>query len=183
MKDPGKPENCRPISLLSHGLKLFEQMIYKRMVELIDPVMIPEQAAFRPRKHSTGQILSMCQHIEDGYENELLTGAVFVHLTAAYDTVNKKIMIHKLFRLTQDCHLTNLIAELFSRRFFVQIGPRKNKSKKVKNGLPKGGVLAPLLFNGYNNDQPLSKNTRSFIYSDDHATLAQNRKKLNWRKI
>ena len=60
------------------------------MVELLDPLMIPEQAGFRPGKNSTGQILSMCQLIEDGKEIKLLTGGVFVDLTAAYDTVNKK---------------------------------------------------------------------------------------------
>ena len=97
-KDPNKPENYRPISLLSHGLKLFERLIYNRTVELLDPAMIPEQAGFRSGKNSTGQILSMCQYIEDGFEKKLLTGAVFVDLTAAYDTVNKKIMLQNCSR-------------------------------------------------------------------------------------
>ena len=62
------------------------------MMELSDPAMIPEQAGFRPQKNSTGQFLSMCQHIEDEYETKLLTGAVFVDFIAAYDTVNKNIV-------------------------------------------------------------------------------------------
>ena len=87
-------------------------------------------------------------------------------------------MLQKLFKMTQDRHLTSLIAELMSnRRFFVQMGPRKSKWKVAKNGLPQGGVLAPLLFNVYTNDQPLSTDTRSFIYADDRATLAQGKNK------
>ena len=58
------------------------------MMELVDPVMIPEQACSRPGEN-TGQFLSMWQQIEDGYENKLFTGAVFVDLTAVFDTVNK----------------------------------------------------------------------------------------------
>ena len=66
-----------------------------------------------------------------------------------------------------------LIGELLSnRRFFVQIGPRKSRWRNAKNGLPQGGVLAPLLFSIYTNDQPLQENTKSFIYADDRATLA-----------
>ena len=101
------------------------------MVELIDPVMIPEQAVFRPGKNSTGRILSMCQHIEDIYENKLLTGAVFFDLTAAYDNVNKKILIQNLFNLTQDRHITTLMAELLSnRRFFCANGPTQKQVEK-----------------------------------------------------
>ena len=107
-KDLGKPEKNRPISLLSHGLELLERLVYNRMVELIDPALIPEQAGFKPGNNSTGQILNMCQHNDDAYENKLLTGAVF-DLTAANDTVNKK-----MFKMTQDRHITTLIAELLS---------------------------------------------------------------------
>ena len=40
------------------------------------------------------------------------------------------------------------------------------------------GVLASLLFKVNTNDQPLSKNTRRFIYADDSATLGQSEIKL-----
>ena len=46
--------------------------------------------------------------------------------------------------------------------------------RKQRNGLPQGSVLAPVLFNIYTNDQPVSPGTRSFIYADDLGIAAQN---------
>ena len=41
------------------------------------------------------------------------------------------------------------------------------------NGLPRGSVLSPSLFNIYTNDQPILDGTRSFIYADDLCITAQ----------
>ena len=40
--------------------------------------------------------------------------------------------------------------------------------------MAQGSVLAPVLFNIYTNDQPVSPGTRSFIYADDLGIAAQN---------
>ena len=58
--------------------------------------LIPEQAGFRPGKSCTSQLLNMTEHIEDGYEKRLITGAVFVDLSAAYDTVNSRRLLRKV---------------------------------------------------------------------------------------
>ena len=110
----------------------------------------------------------MTEHIEDGYEKRLITGTVFVGLSAAYDTVNHRRLISKVLEMTGDDHLTDLIRTMLeSRRYFVVLNGKKSRWRRQRNGLPQGSVLAPMLFNIYNNDQPVHVDTRSFIYADD----------------
>ena len=82
-KDPSIPKNFRPISLLSHTYKLFERLLLNRIGPVIDELLIPEQAGFRPGKSTTSQVLNLTQYIEDGFEEGKVTGVVFVDLSAA----------------------------------------------------------------------------------------------------
>ena len=173
-KDPSLPKNYRPISLLSHTYKLFERLLLNRLSPFVDERLIPEQAGFRPGKSTTSQVLNLTQYIEDGYEKGLVTGVVFVDLSAAYDTVNHRCLLHKILELTEDIRLTELIESMLSNRlFFVELGAKKSRWRRLKNGLPQGSVLAPLLFNVYTNDQPRSDDTERFIYADDLGIGAQ----------
>ena len=116
----------------------------------------------------------MTEHIEDGYEKRLITGAFFVDLYAAYDTVNRRRLINKVLEMTGDVHLTDLIRTMLeSRRFFVVLNGKKSRWRRQRNGLPQGSVLAPMLFNIYTNDQPIHADTRSFIYADDLCIASQ----------
>lgn len=47
-KDESKPENYRPIALLSVSLKLFERILYNRLAPEIEKVLPQEQAGCRP---------------------------------------------------------------------------------------------------------------------------------------
>ena len=87
-KDPSAVKSFRPIPLICHSYKLFERLILSRIAENVDAKLIPEQDGFRPGKSCTSQLPNLMEHIEDGYEKCLITGAVFVDLSAAYDTVN-----------------------------------------------------------------------------------------------
>ena len=173
-KDSSIPKNYRPISLLCHTYKLYEIMILNRIAPTIEQHLIKEQAGFRSGKSCTSQLLNLTQHIEDGYEEVMITGTAFVDLSAAYDTVNHRLLIQKLYNTTLDSQLCRVIQNLMSdRRFYVELNNERSRWRIQKNGLPQGSVLSPTLFNIYTNDQPILDGTRSFIYADDLCVTAQ----------
>ena len=137
-KDSTLPKSYRPILLLCHTYKLFERMILNRLNPLIETMIIDQQAGFRPGKSTTGQLLNLTQHIEDGYERGVVTGTVFVDLSAAYDTISHKLLLNKIYRMTSDIKFTDLIGNMLSnRRYFVELNGQKSRWKNQKNpGLP-----------------------------------------------
>ena len=175
-KDPNVAKRYRPISLLCHLYKLFERLILNRLGLITEQHLIPGQAGFHPGRSCTSQVLNLTQYIENGFEKNQPTGVVLFYLTAAYDTVNHHLLLNKLYKMTSDIHLTILVQLLLgNRRFFVELNGKHSWWRIQRNGLPQGSVLAPVLFNIYTNDQPVSQGTRSFIYADDLGIAAQNR--------
>ena len=130
-KDSAIPKNYRLISLLCHTYKLYERLILNRVSPLLEQHLIKEQAGFRPGKSCTSQLLNLTQHIEDGYQRGMITGAAFVDLSAAYDTVNHRILIQKLYNTTQDSQLCRVFQNMLSnRRLYVELNNERSRWRK-----------------------------------------------------
>lgn len=171
-KDPKIAANYRPISLLSVCYKLLERLVLHRVSPIAESVLSPDQAGFRSGRSTCDQVAALTTYIENGYEQQLKTGAVFLDLTAAYDTVWH---IGLLAKLTKDMpYWFSRLVELLlqGRRFRVHLGGDVSAWRNQVNGLPQGSVLAPTLFNLYTNDLPTTR-SRRFIYTDDICLGAQ----------
>ena len=95
---------------------------------------------------------------------------MFVDLTAAYDNVWHRDLTCKLLRLLPDRHVVYFIMELVRNRSFILTtgnGPQ-SRLRRLRNGVPQGSVLAPLLFNIYTYDLPTII-SKKFAYADDLA--------------
>ena len=172
MKPPEDPKSYRPISLLCIPFKILERLIYTRVEPIIDPLLPQEQAGFRRKRSTVDQVTLLTQEIEDSFLAKRKAGAVFVDLTAAYDTVWHRGLTCKLLRLLPDRHMVALIVELIKNRSFTLTNGNGSKSRlrRLRNGVPQGSVLAPLLFNIYTYDLPTTT-ARKFAYADDLAIL------------
>ena len=171
---PGKPvseaPSYRPISLLCSSFKLLERVLLNRIYPIIDPLLPPEQSGFRKGRATIDQVALLTQKIEEGFDQKQIIGAVFLDLTAAYDTVWHRGLRLKLQRHITSEKLTNFIMETLASRSFVLYTDHGQSSKpyRLKNGVAQGSVLAPLLYNLYTADLPYTLGTK-YIYADDVA--------------
>ena len=129
--------------------KILERLIYVRVELIIDPLLPVEQAGFRRGRSTVDQAVLLTQDIEDWFEAKKKAGAVFVDLTAAYDTVWHRGLTCKLLRLLPDKHMVRMIMELVQNRSFTLTtgDSKRSRLRRLKNGVPQGLVLAPLLYN------------------------------------
>ena len=180
-KPVGDPKSYGPISLLCVPYKILERLIYACVEPLIDPLLPKEQAGFRRRKSTVDQVVLLTQNIEDSLEAKKKGSAVFIDLTTAYDTIWHRGLTCKLLRLLPDKHMVKMIMELIrNRSFTLTTGDSKqSRLRRLKNGVPQGSVLAPLLFNIYTYDLP-SMISRKFVYAHNLALLHSSG---NWKDL
>ena len=172
MKPVEDPKSYRSISLLCVLYKILERLIYTRIEPIVDPLLPREQAGFRQGRSIVDRTVLLTLYIEDSFETKKKAGAVFVDLTAAYDTVWHSGLTCKLLRLLPDKHMVQMIMELIGNRSFTLfIGDSKrSRLRRLRNGLPQGSVLAPLLFDIYTYDLP-STIPQRYAHADDLALM------------
>ena len=138
--DQSSPNSFRPISILCHLYILHERLILNRLSPIIEHVVIPEQAGFRPGKYCTAQVSNITQHIEDGFETWKLTGIVLVDLSATYDTVNLRRLLEKVFNMTRDYRMMCMIdSHSTGEPSFLRGTPREEKQMAITEERPTAG--------------------------------------------
>ena len=104
-KKPGKDQslaaNYRPISLLIMCHKLLEHLALQRISPTVEGLLSPDQAGFWKGRSTCDQVAALITFTENGFQQNLTTGAVFLDLTAAYDTVWHTGLLYKLSK----CHV------------------------------------------------------------------------------
>jgi len=99
--------------------KILETLIYARGETIIDPLLLQEQVGFRHGRSAVDQVTLMTQDLEDSFSAKKKAGAVFVDITAAYDTVWHRTLTCKLLRLLPDRHMVHMIMEIVGNRSFT----------------------------------------------------------------
>jgi hypothetical protein len=117
--------------------------------------------------------MALTSHIEAGFQHQLKTGAVFVDLAAAYDTVWREGRMIKFLESVPCLKLFNLLNNILSNHYFqVFLGDQSSRWRRLNNGFTQGSVLAPIIFNLYMSELP-STAAKVFQYADDITVTYQ----------
>ena len=91
--------NYRPISISSFFSKVLEKIMHNYVMDCISEheVIFKNQFGFR-QKHSTQQaVISLMNNITSSLDAKDIVIGVFLDLKKAFDTINHKILLNKLY--------------------------------------------------------------------------------------
>ena len=170
------PSNFRPISILPIPMKIFEKIVHDQVSTFIkeNSFLNDRQSGFRKLFSTTTAVLDVSENILEQLDKNNFVGAVLIDLKKAFDTVDHKILLKKLWcygfqnqsfdwfesYLTDRQQLTlvnNIMSDLLHEDVY---------------GVPQGSVLGPLLFLLYIDDiKSVIQNAYCHLYADDTIIL------------
>jgi len=156
-KDPALPSSYRPISLLDTIGKVFEKILLTRILHEVNVRGLLRNAhfGFRPEHSTSLQLTRLVERITRKFGGKRLTGAVFLDVAKAFDTVWIDGLLYKLTLLNFPSYLVHTISSyLRGRRFEASFQTATLSHRGMRAGVAQGKLISPVLFSLYVNDIP-----------------------------
>lgn len=175
---PNKPDNVltsyRPISLLTTFSKIFEKLLLRRLLPILErKKIIPDhQFGFRHKHGTPEQCHRVVAHIRDALEKKMYCSGVFLDVQKAFDKVWHQGLYFKLKKLLPTPFYHILKSFLNNRLYYVKVNREFSQIYNVEAGVPQGSVLGPVLYTIFTADMPIAENVLVATYADDTAILA-----------
>lgn len=169
-------ENYRPIALLSVFSKIFELIMYTRIVSFLEKFSILNecQNGFRKNRSTDTAIFSFINKIIESLDKKQHVLGLFYDFTKAFECINHSILLQKIENMGLSGNVKNWIQSYLSdRQQIVSVsgsGGKLFESKiiPINTGVPQGSILGPLLFLLATNDLPSQVSHGSLtLFADD----------------
>jgi len=166
--------NYRPISNLSDISKVFEKLMYRRLLEFIksNHILNSNQFGFQQNASTSDAILEFLSDVYSKLNMKHSVVSVFLDFSKAFDTVKHDVLIRKLdYMGVRGLALDWFQSYLCNRKQYVDIGGHVSVNSVVRMGVPQGSILGPLLFLLYINDMSKCSNDVKFVHFADDTTV------------
>lgn len=171
-KSPVDAQNYRPISLLNAIGKIFERIIYHRLIEFIEDknLLPPFQFGFRKGHSTVHQAIRIKQHITRNKRFRKSTGMILLDIEKAFDSIWHDGLIFKLIKMKLPTYLIRILNSFIRKRqFAVHIHDATSNTIEIRAGLAQGTCISPILYALYVSDIPIAHKTDIALYADDTA--------------
>ena len=172
--DPHVFNNYRPVSLLPTLSKVFEEVMYTRLISFLEThkILICNQFGFRRSYSSYMALMVTINEITRPLENGEHVVGIFLDFSKAFDTVNHDVLSNKLNHYgVWGNALEWFTSYLSDRRQYVTYNGCSSSTKYIKCGVPQGSILGPLLFLLYINGLQRVRNSSIPILLADDTNL------------
>jgi len=154
-----KVENYRPISVLPVLSKVLEKAVHNQLSTYLEQneLLNKFQFGYRSKRSTDIATTLFVDEIRENGDKGKLTGALFLDLSKAFDTINHSLILNKLESYGINRKEIQWFTDyLFCRKQTVVIGNQRSKPFHLSSGVPQGSILGPLIFLIFFNDFPES---------------------------
>jgi len=135
-----KPEETRPIVVLSAVRKFLEIAWYRRYSDIIWKQIGPWQIGFRPGHSTQENIIKLCNWLDSNSKGAI---GLFIDVRKAFDNIDR----NQVLKLVKNSGVDEIGIKILYNLLDKMKLEYKEKEIIYNIGVPQGSVLSPLLFN------------------------------------
>ena len=170
-----EPDNYTPISVLPIFSKILERVVHNQLYEYLEnnKFLSSQQFGFRRNGSTTSAVVYFTDIVRKSMDRGQLTGALFIDLRKAFDTVDHSTLISKLplygIGHAEQRWIQNYLTQ---RSQIACFEGELSQEEEITYGVPQGSILGPLLFLIHINDVHLyTENCKTIMHADDTVLL------------